>query len=90
MNLSKLINVNIKHPARIMLTIPIYVNILFIHFGIQLANFDLLHIYFDLLIFHVTYVFKPFTLLFWHEPCENFCQLSDIRLCIDLRITMQS
>lgn len=58
----------IKHPTHIMLTIPIYVNILFIHFDIQLANFDLLHFYFDLLIFfHATYVFKPFTLLFWHE-----------------------
>lgn len=62
------INANIKHPTHIMLTIPIYVNILFIHFDIQLANFDLLHICFDLLIFfHATYVFKPFTLLFWHE-----------------------
>lgn len=58
----------IKHPTHIMLTIPIYVNILYIRFDIQLANFDLLHIDFDLLIFfHATYVFQPFTLLFWHE-----------------------
>lgn len=62
----------IKHPTHIMLTIPIYVNILFIRFDIQLADLDLLHIYFDLLIFFTPLMYlNP---LLYYFGMKRFCK----------------